>query len=509
VSRTYDNEFRISSLSINGGNTINFKYDNDGLLIQAGDLLLSRDTKNGLAMGIALGRVTTAWGYNGFGESVSSSAAYNGMAFYTAQYTRDKLGRITQKAETIAGMTDTYSYTYDLAGRLAEVKKNGARIATYTYDSNGNRLSYTGLSSTRNSTYDNQDRLTQSGSTTYTYTANGDLLRKTVGGQTTSYQYDGLGNLMAVTLPNGTQIEYLVDGQNRRLGKRVNGILVQGFLYQDKLRPVAELDGNNNVVSHFIYASRGSLPDYMVKNGITYRIIADHVRSPRLVVNVTTGQIVQRMDYDEFGNVIVDTNPGFQPFGFGGGLYDRDTGLVRFGVRDYDPETGRWTTPDPIRFDGGQPNLYVYVHNDPVNLLDPSGLQGTKLREFDPERNKVRSAYKNAEKAAKATDAIVNDWLKDGKGTDREEFARKELLKKFQNPERKEYEDLLKQAEETGEKGVDPIGKKFRELFRKINKALCGGEGEPPPEQQRSSQQKKLPNTKLPPGYNPDPRSQY
>ena len=59
------------------------------------------------------------------------------------------------------------------------------------------------------------------------------------------------------------------------------------------------------------------------------------------------------MDYDSFGNVLQDTQPGFQPFGFAGGLYDPDTKLVRFGARDYDPRTGRWTAKDPILFAGG------------------------------------------------------------------------------------------------------------------------------------------------------------
>jgi RHS repeat-associated protein len=79
------------------------------------------------------------------------------------------------------------------------------------------------------------------------------------------------------------------------------------------------------------------------------------------------------MDFDEFGNVIVDTHPGFQPFGFAGGLYDPHTKLTRFGARDYDSETGRWTAKDPIRFDGDGPNLYEYVFNDPINWIDQSG----------------------------------------------------------------------------------------------------------------------------------------
>jgi len=80
------------------------------------------------------------------------------------------------------------------------------------------------------------------------------------------------------------------------------------------------------------------------------------------------------MDYDELGNVLLDTNPGFQPFGFAGGLYDPHTQLTRFGARDYDAGTGRWTAKDPIRFSSGDTNLYGYVLNDPINLADPWGL---------------------------------------------------------------------------------------------------------------------------------------
>ena len=111
----------------------------------------------------------------------------------------------------------------------------------------------------------------------------------------------------------------------------------------------------------------------MIKGGVEYKIISDHLGSVRLVVNSSNGNIVQRMDYDTWGKVLSDTNPGFQPFGFAGGIYDQDTGLVKFGARDYDPETGRWISKDPIKFDGGI-NLYAYADNDPVNKIDPNGL---------------------------------------------------------------------------------------------------------------------------------------
>nr|WP_040294905.1 RHS repeat-associated core domain-containing protein [Beggiatoa alba] len=87
-----------------------------------------------------------------------------------------------------------------------------------------------------------------------------------------------------------------------------------------------------------------------------------------------TGTIAQRLNYDAFGNITQDTNPEFQPFGFAGGLYDVDTKLTRFGARDYEAETGRWTSKDPIGFVGGDSNLFGYVGNNPVNWVDPSGL---------------------------------------------------------------------------------------------------------------------------------------
>jgi len=92
-----------------------------------------------------------------------------------------------------------------------------------------------------------------------------------------------------------------------------------------------------------------------------------------MIVDAASGAVAQRMDFDEYGRVVRDTSPGFQSLGFAGGLYDPDTGLVRFGTRDYDPDTGRWTTKDVIGFQGSQSNLFAYVEGDPVNRIDPLG----------------------------------------------------------------------------------------------------------------------------------------
>jgi len=93
-----------------------------------------------------------------------------------------------------------------------------------------------------------------------------------------------------------------------------------------------------------------------------------------LVINASTGAVAQRMAFDEFGNVLANTNAEFQPFGYAGGFTDIHTSLVRFGARDYDAGCGRWTGKDPIGFGGGE-NFYTYCSNDPINYLDPYGLQ--------------------------------------------------------------------------------------------------------------------------------------
>jgi RHS repeat-associated protein len=224
-------------------------------------------------------------------------------------------------------------------------------VRDFTYDANGNRLSLVPGDSTPIAAYDAQDRLLSYQGASYAYTANGELLSRTEGSDVTTYTTDTLGNLTQVTLPDGRTVSYVIDGMNRRVGKQVDTgsgpQLVQGFLYRDALNPVAELDGSGTVVARFVYGTKPHVPDYMVKSGVTYRILSDHLGSVRLVVNVADGSIAQQIDYDEFGNPTFVTGPAdFQPFGFAGGLYDPDTGLVRFGARDYDPEVGRWTAKD-------------------------------------------------------------------------------------------------------------------------------------------------------------------
>lgn len=410
MAYVYNNDFRVTQIHVNGANPVTYGYDKDGLITQAGSLTLTHNAQNGLLTGTALGTITDAYTYNGFGETTDYQGNVGANVFAQWSYQRDKLGRITQKTETVQGVVNTFDYAYDPAGRLAEVKLNGVLQARYGYDDNGNRTTVNGQTIAQ---YDEQDRLFSYDDNSYTYTENGELKTKTANGNLTRYDYDVLGNLKHVALPGGTQIDYVIDGQNRRIGKKVNGVLVQGLLHQNQLNPIAELDGNGAIVARFVYGDKGNVPAYLVKGGQTYRIISDHLGSPRFIVNIADGTIVQEMDYDVWGNVIQDTNPGFQPFGFAGGIYDRDTKLVRFGARDYDAEIGRWTAKDPIGFAGGDSNLYGYVLDDPINLIDPTG-ETYLLRVIPLVRGAVEAIAKGGKAAWDKSKQIGKDLNFDG-----------------------------------------------------------------------------------------------
>ncbi|MEF8794586.1 MAG: Ig-like domain-containing protein, partial [Thiohalorhabdus sp.] len=276
VTRDYDNNFWVTGRSVNGSQ-VGFAYDDDGLLTAAGALSLTRDPDHGRVTGTALAGITGSRSYNPFGELSGRTVQVSGAGVYDAGYARDKLGRITGETETVNGAPESWDYTYDDGGRLTRVTRDGSLVADYSYDANGNRTAVTTPSGTITADYDEQDRLIRYGSTTYGYTQAGDLRSQTGPAGTTTYDYDALGNLRHVELASGKTIDYVIDGRNRRIGKKVDGSLVQGFLYKDSLNPIAELDGSGNVEARFVYGAKPNVPAYMIRNGTEYRIISDHL----------------------------------------------------------------------------------------------------------------------------------------------------------------------------------------------------------------------------------------
>jgi YD repeat-containing protein len=129
VGRVFDNSFRVTGQSVNGGSTISFGYDNDDLLTTAGSMSPGRSATTGLLTGTAIANATDAYSYDTvsgpfYGEVTSYTAVVNGSTLYDVDYTRDDLGRIRVKTETVQGTTDTYEYEYNLNGNIKGVRGN-------------------------------------------------------------------------------------------------------------------------------------------------------------------------------------------------------------------------------------------------------------------------------------------------------------------------------------------------------------------------------------------------
>jgi RHS repeat-associated protein len=360
--------FQVSAQTI-GGTTVAREYDTDGRLRKIGGFEASRD-QNGLISSTQLGQLSESYVYNKFGEIIDKKIHRGSSEIYSETFIRDNISRITEKQIRTQGDSKAFAYSYDLAGRLIETKINGQTSKVYNYDAQGNRLS-------DGSQYDSEDRLIKKGDVSYSYSAHGDLSSRTnnVTGEVTRYTYGIFDNLRSVKLGNGKVIDYKSDVSGHRVFKSIDGVVQKKFVYDNDGLLVGELNPDNSLRSIFFYLTQSHSPDGMLKDGVEYKFIKDHLGSIRFVVDANTGAVEQSLEYDEFGVVIQEMGAGFQPFGFAGGVYDADTKLVRFGVRDYDPEVGRWTSKDPILFEGGDTNLFGYVNNDPINFIDPSGLR--------------------------------------------------------------------------------------------------------------------------------------
>jgi RHS repeat-associated protein len=383
VVRSYSQDFQLSRLTLDGL-TYLYRYDQDGNLTQVGNMVLNRDAASGFFTGSTLqidtGSIHDNWTMNAFGEYDAYAAQHNvaGVQYQHSVLQRNTIGWIESLERSQLGVTQTHNFSYDAAGNLVEEQINGTPILEFTYDTAGNRYPASGTA-----VYNQQDQLLQWNDLTFTYSPNGTMTSRThfPTSEVTTYEHDLLGNLKQVVLPSGDRINYKLDGFNRRVAKLSNDQRVMTYLYQDQLNPVMTID-ENDVKTRYIYAIHPYVPSFMVRQGEVYRLIFDHVGSVRLVVKVDDGSVAQAKTYDAFGNVLSDTNPGFQIFGFAGGIEDTDTHLVHFGRRDYDPQIGPFISQDPLHFKGGEYNLYTYARNNPVNFFDPGGTTTKGISDF-------------------------------------------------------------------------------------------------------------------------------
>src|SRR5690606_31486175 len=223
------------------------------------------------------------------------------------------------------------------------------------------------------------NRLLMQGDSHFDYDAYGNLIRERRGaGQklVTEYRYDSQHRLIGASLPNGSQVEYRYDAFGRRIAKVVDGktteFLWQGehliaesapghyrsYLYEPgTFRPLAMLEGQGAAAEPYYYQ-------------------LDHLGTPQELTS-TAGDILWSVKYRAYGNVAkLEIAEVDNPLRFQGQYYDSETGLHYNRHRYYNPNTGRFQTPDPIGLAGGL-NNYQYVPN-PTGWVDPLGLASQK-----------------------------------------------------------------------------------------------------------------------------------
>ncbi|MCP4346125.1 MAG: hypothetical protein GY795_11445, partial [Desulfobacterales bacterium] len=149
LSYGYDNEFRVKTFTY-AGRTETYTYDDDGLLtgISGSDgdsAAVTRNPDNGLPESLTFSAVTVSRDFNGHGEQDQGAYTIGGIPVFEWKVTqRDDSGRIKEKQETVGDTTVTYTYDYDVTGRLEKVYKDSILAEDYGYDpKNGIRISET------------------------------------------------------------------------------------------------------------------------------------------------------------------------------------------------------------------------------------------------------------------------------------------------------------------------------------------------------------------------------
>ncbi|MGE4298805.1 MAG: RHS repeat domain-containing protein [Desulfovibrionaceae bacterium] len=300
-------------------------------------------------------------------------------------------GRIAAKTEICDGRRVEWAYGYDKAGRLASVARNGIVVEEYGYDPKGRRSNernlLRGVEERYYSYSDAGDHLTSAGPLSFRHDIRAMCNQKCVRGEPTDYEYANDGRLMQVARQDGVIVSYEYDAQGCRVARYENGRCTAKYLWETPQRLAALYDAASGAMLAFAYAPTARLPHAALLDGEPLHLFYDQVGSLRAVASAA-GKVIHEIAYDTFGCIVSETGPEVGaasggksgaalpiPFGYAGGLHDRATGLIRFGVRDYDPEVGRFMAKDPLGLKGDDPDVYGYCLDDPVNRVDSTGME--------------------------------------------------------------------------------------------------------------------------------------
>ena len=202
--------------------------------------------------------------------------------------------------------------------------------------------------------------------------ANGNTTPKTDSTGTTNYTWDFENRLTNVTLPgSGGTVSYAYDPWGRRVYKSSSsGTSVYAY---DGYNVIEETNAAGAAVARYSQGENVDEPLAGLRSGTTSYYEADALGSITSLSNAA-GALAQTYTLDSFGNLVATSGSIVNNFRYTGRELDSETNLYYYRSRYYDPAAGRFVSEDPFRYNEGWENLYSYVTNNPLNLIDPLGL---------------------------------------------------------------------------------------------------------------------------------------
>ncbi len=295
------------------------------------------------------------------------------------QFTYDNNNNCKSIKEINSSETKVVVYSYDKLNRLIEVNYSDDSFEKYVYDGAGNRLALITQAGTVDYEYDNYNRLIRAGETRFRYDASGNLIKKTSKEKEILFGYDTAGRLVSYEDGKNT-VTFGYDGEGRRVYKTING--KKTFFINDPASPLSrvllEKDEQSKTKKRYVYGcSRlfGQGP-----SDTQFFLYDQPGKSVSFLVDESQ-RALESYDYTAFG-IRNEARDFGSSYGYAGEEYDEQTGLIYLRNRYYDPEIGRFISPDSVLGILGDPqtlNAYVYVRNNPVNYIDPSGFYAVKV----------------------------------------------------------------------------------------------------------------------------------
>jgi RHS repeat-associated protein len=305
-------------------------------------------------------------------------------------YTYDAAGRVATM--TTGGITTTYGY--DPTGQLASVA-TPTRAITYTYDAAGNRTVVAdSQAGTTTFTFDNLNEVTAAGTTTYGYDADGNRTSMTDGSGTTTYSWDDLNQLTSVTSPTDT-FAYTRDGLDQLFKTTHNALTTTNLNDPFGMGTVAAQYDTGGLMAHYVNGL--GLETRVAADGTKAFYDFDGIGNVAGLTNAT-GTYVNRYSYLPFGETTTTATGLINPFTYVGqwGVSTDGNGLFNMRARSFDSATGGFVSDDPLGFGGGDVNIRRYSGNDPVNLLDPTGLSCDELKQLQKQLDQAADSYHKA-----------------------------------------------------------------------------------------------------------------